>query len=315
MVKIINYLKEFKRQGIEAQYYRFYIRPKILKTVPARCSPDSENEVHIQICKRDYLNAFWSIKTFFLYANKKFRLVVHTDNSISNDQIAILNYHFPGMYYVQKEEIKESLYNKLGKYKTLIKLWNGGYFFTLSRVVDTWLANKSEFIIMIEPDVIFFNEPVDLFNGTDRKRNILGKVNVLRDKKITKGMYCMDDKKIKKIFGIILPVKFGSGLGWLKKSIFDWELIESVLNKIEIDYENKFLLDQTLLAILAAKYGYAELPVDKYVIEPVKNLNGVIARHYYGKTRFLLYKEGIKHHFNNNFLLNFNSQKNIETEL
>lgn len=307
MINFVNYYKELRRQGIEPQYYRFCIRPRILKTLPVACDPGAVDEVHIQVCKRDYLNAFWSIKTLSFYTGKKFKLFLHTDNSITKEQLSVLNNHFPGIHNVQKDEIREKLYNELGKYKTLVKLWESGSYFTLSRVVDTWLANINKFIIVIEPDVLFFNNPVELFNDEDRSRDIIGRVNVLRDNKVTKGMYCMDDKKIKKIFGITLPIKFGSGLGWLKRSLFDWELIEAVLNKIEIDYENRFLLDQTLLGILAARYGFSGLPVDKYVIEPIENLNGVTARHYYGKTRFLLYKEGIKYLYQNNFLSNFDT--------
>ena len=53
------------------------------------------------------------------------------------------------------------------------------------------------------------------------------------------------------------------------------------------------MLDQTIFAILCLARGWHPLPTERYVLEPVDDLGGVVARHYFGKTRDLLYLEGI----------------------
>jgi len=62
---------------------------------------------------------------------------------------------------------------------------------------------------------------------------------------------------------------------------------------VPLDPERGFMADQTLLGIMCAAHGLETLPVERYAIKPVATLAGVVARHYYAKTRDLLYLEGI----------------------
>ena len=52
-------------------------------------------------------------------------------------------------------------------------------------------------------------------------------------------------------------------------------------------------IDQTIIALASLTQGWRSLPPERYAIEPVESLAGVVARHYYSKTRDLLYLEGI----------------------
>ena len=54
------------------------------------------------------------------------------------------------------------------------------------------------------------------------------------------------------------------------------------------------MIDQTITGIWAAEHGYDELDDGRYAVRPVESLDGVVARHYYSKTRDLMYVEGIR---------------------
>ena len=53
------------------------------------------------------------------------------------------------------------------------------------------------------------------------------------------------------------------------------------------------MIDQTIMALFSLARGWESLPTDRYVLEPVDDLTGVVARHYFGKTRDLMYLEGL----------------------
>ena len=94
-------------------------------------------------------------------------------------------------------------------------------------------------------------------------------------------------------FGLELPLRYNCGLGSFNYAAADWTLVEKVLGELPPDPARAFMLDQTIFAILCLARGWHPLATEQYVLEPVDDLSGVVARHYFGKTRDLLYLEGI----------------------
>jgi hypothetical protein len=95
--------------------------------------------------------------------------------------------------------------------------------------------------------------------------------------------------------GISLPYDFIIGLGRVNLDYFDWELCEKVLSKHPPRGRVKhFTIDQSIMGIWAAAHSFSHLDKKRYAVNPVENLDGVVARHYIGKTRDLMYVEGIR---------------------
>src|SRR5262245_27322610 len=78
---------------------RYWHRRGILATPPIPCPPDASLEVHVQVCRRDCLNALWTLKTFAHFSAEPFRLVLLEDGSLRDVDRARLQSHFPGVHF------------------------------------------------------------------------------------------------------------------------------------------------------------------------------------------------------------------------
>jgi hypothetical protein len=264
----------------------------------------------MQVCKRDWINAVWTLKSFRYWADRPFRLVLHRDTAdhdlkLEPNQLDVLRRQFPGIVVPSREKVAQLVQQHLEPVAPRISsMWYSGQYFTLSKVVDTLLLAERRRIIVLDPDVLFFDRPDELLDVDDQEPAIFARFNVLRNKMNIDGMYCIDAQAVREHYGLELPVRFGTGLGWLWPEMCDWALLDQIVSdpQIELNERAAFMIDQTLLGLVCVEKGYEPLSVERYAIEPVDSLDGVVARHYYSKTRHLMYREGIRRLTNTRFL-------------
>jgi hypothetical protein len=108
-----------------------------------------------------------------------------------------------------------------------------------------------------------------------------------------RGAFAIDPDIVRERLGLELPLRFNAGLASLNYSAARWDEVERVLAAVPVNPERSFLTEQTVVWLLANAGGWETLPPERYAIEPVQSLDGVVARHYYGKTRDLFYNEGL----------------------
>ena len=75
-------IRQIREYGPGLLSERYWHRKKILKNQPVECLSDSELEVHVQVCKRDWINGIWTIMSFAHYAKQPFRLVMIHDETV-----------------------------------------------------------------------------------------------------------------------------------------------------------------------------------------------------------------------------------------
>ena len=286
-------IEQIRKHGLRLLWYRYVQRARILRTKPTPCPDDAEIELHTLVCKRDWLNGVWSLKSFRVAAGAPFRLIVHSDGSLSPKQLASLRHHFPGALFATREATRADLGRIAADCPRLISIWEQGRYPGLSRIVDAVSLSRRPTYFSVDPDVLFFDRPHEMLQRTAEQDALFGGFNVERTKENNDGLYCVDEKALLAKFGIRLPTGFNFGLGWMHREKFDWCLLNEILTTVPFDDSYFFVLDQTLAAIMCAVKGYVRLPVDRYVVEPIESLRQVAARHYYARTRDLLYSEGI----------------------
>lgn len=88
-------VKDTGRLGPRLLYDRYILRRQILSTPSVICAEESEFEIHIQICRRDWLNGIWSIKSLAKQIEQPFRLIVFLDHSIGTQALACWQRHLP----------------------------------------------------------------------------------------------------------------------------------------------------------------------------------------------------------------------------
>lgn len=286
-------LSQVRRLGLRLLYYRYLVRPRILKQPPLPCPCDSPLEVHLQVCTRDWLNGHWTLRSLALHVNAPFRLVLLHDGNLDARARASYESCFPGVVVTRRDEIGEAVTSLLAEASpTLLKMWMTGRYFTLPKVVESALLALNDSILHIDPDVLFFDRPTELLEPLPT--GIGARWNLPRDKGHADGMFCFTPRLIEETCGLRPPVPFGTGLGRWTPSHMPWQAVENLLSRHQPEDWLIFMLDQTLIALHAAANGWQPLPRERYAIEPVESLEGVVARHYFGKTRDLMYVEGMR---------------------
>ena len=286
-------VNQVRTHGFRLLRYRYLERVRILYTKPVPCPEDAEIEVQTLVCQRDWLNAIWSLKSFRVFAKTPFRLIIHSDSSITASHRKVLQRHFPGAIIGVQQLSGDKAVTIRKECPRLLELRETGRYPTLAKVVDSFILGARPYYFVIDPDVLFFDHPQELLHRPKQSEALFACFNVERLKQTTSGHYCIDEAKLFEKFGIRLPAGFNCGLGWINRENYDWPLLHEVLTTVPFYSEYFFALDQTLAAIMCTLRGFVRLPELRYVIEPIKSLEAVAARHYYAKTRDLLYVEGI----------------------
>ena len=289
-------LAQIRELGPGLLLERFWHRKKILKAKPVVCPPDSELEVHVQVCKRDWINGIWTIMSFAHYAKQPFRLVMLHDETVPEFAWDHFRRLFTGVVIADREKLRPEVEEKLEPLSpTVVEMWKSGYYVTLPKIVDSWLLAKNKTVLTLDADVLFFDYPEELLDES----KVSGQLAILNYVDTAgpwrAAYYCIDANALQDDMGIDLPSDFGLGLGRVNLEYYDWGLCEKVLSRHPLTGHVKhFMIDQTIMGMWAARSGFETLDSHRYAVRPVDNLEGVVARHYFAKTRDLMYVEGIR---------------------
>lgn len=285
---------QFRKHGWRLLWHRYVTRKRILDADTIRCPENADIEVHMQVCARDWLNALWTLRSFWHCVKQPFQLVIFCDRSVTEEMQAHLRHRLPGADVLPCDlpppEVKTSFAER---FPEIYRLRTDRRFFTLPKVTDSYALRRHDVVLTIDPDVLFFAKPDELLADLDPARRYFGRFNLPRRDADPRGAFCLDPKPLHEQFGVDLPLRFNCGLGSLNYEAANWEWIEHILKTLPPDPERAFMLDQTIFWLLSERGGWETLPTERYALEPVESLDGVVARHYFGKTRDLFYVEGI----------------------
>lgn len=285
-----------RKYGLGLMLHRYLTRPRILQTAPVPCPDDAPLEVHTMVCRRDWLNGVWTLKSFRAFAAQPFRLVIFQDGSLSPEEVASLQHHFPGVQIPSQDDLEPLVEQRLAPLApTVVKLWKTRKCFILRKSVDSWVSARQRFVLKIDPDVLFFQRPDELLNPEATLAGRYAAFNAHRHRTHRDGMYCFDPIALNAQFGVDLPPEFNDGLGVVDTSIPDWAFVERIFTTLPLVDDLLFLTAQTIEAIFCLRHGFVRLSADRYHVEhediPVDDRT--VARHYLAKTRDRLYVEGI----------------------
>lgn len=287
-------VSQVRKLGWRLIWLRYFVRKRILNAPTIRCPENAEIEVHMQVCSRDWLNALWTIRSFRRAIQQPFQLVILCDRTMTEDMQARLRHRLPGADVISCDPPARTVHERFaGRFPELYRLRTDGRFFTLPKVTDSFALRRHDVVLTIDPDVLFFDEPKELVADLDPNRREFGVFNLPRRDADPRGAFCLDAAPLHENFGVDLPLRFNCGLGSINYAAANWEWIEHILKNLPPDSQRAFMLDQTIFWLLSERAGWKPLPPERYALEPVESLEGVVARHYYGKTRDLFYVEGI----------------------
>lgn len=289
-----------RQHGVPLLLERFVRRKEILYSQPVPCDPRSSMEVHMQVCHRDWLNALWTLKSLRAHCSGDFSLFVYLDFNVPKDVRSIFESHFPGIHIPTHDWLDEQVRIRLAPQAPgLAALWRSHHSPTLYKMVNAWICSRNERYLYLDPDVLFFAMPSELLDFIQRgdAENVLGLFNAtslppaeLEDC----GAFSVSETEIRDIYRFSLPRDFNAGIGILQRENIDWPFLEEIIGTLRWIPDRTLLLDQTLLALLAARDGWKKLDRTRYLVDEGGFSSATVAAHYFGSMRRdAFYVEGI----------------------
>ncbi|MDX2212479.1 MAG: hypothetical protein SFY66_04240 [Oculatellaceae cyanobacterium bins.114] len=279
--------------GLDTAYYRDIVRHQILATQSISNTTNQTCEIHVLTSTTDWLNLMWALKSFYHYSRRSYALCIHDDGTLTAQQIETLQTHFTNARIIDRPTADTRVSEQLRAYPRCLEFRENNHL--APKVFDFITYLESDRMLLLDSDVLFFQEPTALLQCIENPSYLLNSVN--RD---VSSAYTVDPEVVRNECGVDLIQRFNSGLGLIHKASLSLDWIEEFLELPNI-IGHFWRIEQTLYALCSSRFGVELLP-DLYDVRLEKGMNGLPCRHYVGKIRHLMYSEGIRHLVRNSFL-------------
>jgi hypothetical protein len=161
----------------------------------------------------------------------------------------------------------------------------------MMKLVDFVLLSRSDRIVMLDSDVLFFRPAVEL-RALAERRSLEAPV-FQQDPKST---YNLTEEQALERFRITMPRRVNTGIGVLDRSMIDLDLCEHLLADPAVGRPTGWV-EQTLYALCAGAHGSVTFLSSDYLVSLERGLDcsSLTARHFAGPSRPLLTHEGMLH--------------------
>lgn len=288
----VKYRQKYQH-GIKTAWYRDVVRQKILHTKPFENTQSTVCEIHTLTSQGDYLNLIWTLKSFYHYSGRSYSLCIHSDGSLQQEDIFVLKNHFPNARFILKDDADATISGVLASFPQSLNFRLTNHL--APKLFDFKYYLQSERMLLMDSDILFFAHPEALINRIEDRAYRLNTVN-----KDAMYGYTVKVDDVKSHLGINLISFFNSGLGLIHRESIRFDWIEEFLSLPEIN-GHFWRIEQTLFALCSSKYGVELLPAE-YDVQLKEGAVGIPSRHYVGRIRHLMYKEGIRKLQRQNFL-------------
>lgn len=292
-------LRLVRQHGWSLLLERFVRRKEILSTPPVVCDPESALEVHTQVCRRDWLNGIWTLKSLRVQCGSAFNLFVYLDANVPPEVREILERHFPGARIPGPDWLEEQVRRKLTPIApAMAALWRARHSPTLCKLVNAWLCARNECVLYLDPDVLFFAPPRELLefirNGRGGSLGLFNVTGSIPESVADTGAYSLFEADVLETYRLKLPRDFNCGLEAVRLGMLDWPFLEEVLNTLRWRPDRTLMVEQTCFAVQAMQSGWERLDRNRYLVggdgTPDET---VVTIHYTGARRDLFYVEGV----------------------
>jgi hypothetical protein len=102
-----------REHGLNLVVERFVRRYEILFSPPVICDHGSMLEVHMQVCRRDWLNGIWTLKSVRAQCGSAFSLFLYLDSNVPPEVRRIFEEHFPGVQIPKGDWLEEQVRSRM----------------------------------------------------------------------------------------------------------------------------------------------------------------------------------------------------------
>lgn len=272
------YVKRGLRQGSWPALQRYVVSKKIYHLPPVRLNTNSEFCVHVALCEAHATMLHWMLRSLLNHARTPFRVVIHDDGSCSETTRNQLEEKFQGLRFITRTEAARMIPPMLENYPLLKEWWPTTKCTIHVKWLDAYLLSDSRFILFLDPDVLFFASPQELFEPISTTAWMQDVCYMLE----------VDAEESVRLFGGCPLPPLNTGLGRIERARFNLDVAQRVLHAIR-----KPQNDMTVHAVITAQTKEFMLLPPSYCVASQLGLGGVVAKHYTNPYRFWFYEEGI----------------------
>jgi hypothetical protein len=286
-------LRQRYAHGLRVAYYRNRVRPRILQTPPMPETDDRVCEIHVLTSKQDWLNLVWTLKSFYRTSGRRYALCIHDDGSLGAEEQHALLRHFPQARVIDRAEADRRMETVLQDHPRCRQFRFSNHL--APKVFDFAAYLETERMLLLDSDLLFFAEPVDLLQRIEdpryRKNTVNGDIA---------SAYTTEAPVALRHTGVELIERFNSGLGLIHRGSLRLEWIEEFLGIPGI-LGHSWRIEQTLFALCSSRFGVELLPPE-YDVYLSRGLGNRVSRHYVGAIRHMMYREGMARLVRHGFL-------------
>lgn len=291
--------QDFRRVvGVRLAWDRWRQVRQILRTTSVQTDPITpegpppECEVHILTWQRDHLNGLWAAKSFYRSAGVRWPLVWHESGPMSQAARRRLADHFPDAQLLPLADADERVGRLLSERGLSLCAACRRKSFMLLKLIDCLALSRAKYLLLLDTDVLFFARPDELLDAVRT-----GEPAALFNRD-SKTWYNLTPDTARERYGIDLVGQVNAGLALVRRNDWRLDLIDHFLADPDILSE-PWLTEQTVQALMASRIGMTFLPPTyQCSVEPglsTPDGDPLVAKHYPGYPRPLLYREGIAH--------------------
>jgi hypothetical protein len=271
-------------RGLRVAYYRDVVRPRILQSPAVERLADERCEIHVLTSGQDWLNLVWALKSFYWASGRKYGLCIHDDGTLDDEARHELRRHFPDARLIERHVADREVLPTLEAFPRCRSFRESNHL--SPKLFDFRHYLRADRMLLLDSDVLFFAEPVELLRRIEdpayRQNSVNGDVA---------SAYTVDPAEVGVRLGMKMPERFNSGLGVIHRDSLRHDWIEEFLGLPGI-LGHFWQIEQTLFALCSARYGVELLP-DEYRVSLRSGTKNCVAKHYIGAVRHMMYREGM----------------------
>ncbi|MGM3308960.1 hypothetical protein ACSQ6I_23765 [Anabaena sp. WFMT] len=278
-------VKQNYQHGLRTAYYRDVVRNKILSSLPIKGTTSKDCEIHVLTSANDWLNLVWTLKSFYHFSKRQYAVCIHDDGTLTQENISTLQYHFPDARIIDRKQADRKVLALLSSYPRCLEFRKTNHL--SPKVFDFALYLESDRMLLLDSDVLFFQEPTVLIQRIEDPAYTLNTVNG-----DVASAYTVDPIVVEKHCDFTPIDRFNSGLGLIHKASLKLDWMEEFLALPNI-IGHFWRIEQTLFALCSSRFGVELLPLE-YDVRLDRGIKECPSRHYVGRIRHLMYLEGIR---------------------
>ncbi len=221
--------------GIGTAWQREVVRQRILKAAPVIADDASVCEIHVLTSAGDWLNLMWALKSFYWASGRRYALCIHDDGSLTSDIRRTLGDHFPAARILDRNRSDLEVLRELSGYPRCREFRKTNRL--APKVFDFRHFLKSERMLLLDSDVLFFKPPSELLRRIEDP--LYSKNSVNAD---VASAYTVDPAVVRQQCDVELIQRFNSGLGVIHRRSIEPGWIEGISRRSR--YHRTFLANR-----------------------------------------------------------------------